>query len=411
MAIGMIVWARLCGILLNKETCLNQACASVKFQSIAIACFANTGRFLLVFLLLKLAPAHGQQLYKDKAGQQGVAAAAEALYNYDLDSAQFLLIKLAPKYAKHPGYLIFQTLLDFWRYMPIAQHPAEYARYKARMQEVVKVSEKLVEHDPADPEANFFAMLSLSMLGRQAAEEDESWAAVGYTRRAYVYMKRGFTMQNEYPEFYFSSGLYNYYRVRYPEDHPGYRPFLYFFPGGNKQLGIKYLESTAEQAIYTRTEALSFLCNIMLQYEQQPAGALGYSTQLIRRYSSNPYFRLVHAEVLLSVGKTADALPHLQMANGSKNPFYKSLAQGLYGLYLERISNVEGAQKAYQMCLNNTKGIPKMADNVRAHCFAGLARIHASKGNRKEARSYYQAMLHISQNSGLKKEARAYLHG
>ncbi|MEZ0611599.1 hypothetical protein ACAW74_24015 [Fibrella sp. WM1] len=43
--------------------------------------------------------------------------------------------------------------------------------------------------------------------------------AVGESRKAYVYMKDGFQLMDKNVEFYFSTGLYNYYVERYPIGH------------------------------------------------------------------------------------------------------------------------------------------------------------------------------------------------
>jgi len=52
--------------------------------------------------------------------------------------------------------------------------------------------------------------------------------AVSYARKAYAFMKIGIKNTERQPEFLYSSGIYNYYRVAYPELHPIIKPLMVF---------------------------------------------------------------------------------------------------------------------------------------------------------------------------------------
>lgn len=53
-------------------------------------------------------------------------------------------------------------------------------------------------------------------------------------------------IQNSNPEFLFASGLYNYYRVQYPESHPLVKPVIMFLITEIKLLGLPNLKTLLE---------------------------------------------------------------------------------------------------------------------------------------------------------------------
>ena len=378
----------------------NQRCRWSMVAALALASLAAPAQ----------APIQSQSFYKDAAAQATLGTAADFLYNDKPDKADSTLHLLKPKYGQHPGYMLFAALVLYWRRFPIALAGEDYKRYKEMVAKSLEAAEVMYDKDDKDPEAIFFCMMGNSILGRQAAEDNESWHAVSYARKSYSYMQEGAEYKAIYPEFYFSSGLYDYYRERYPEDHPIYRAFLAFFPSGNKQRGIEGMEVAGEKAIYTRTEALAFLTNIYLHYEAQPAKGLVYAARLAKQYPNNPQYRLLYAEALLACAKPQEALPHIKFANTFDNRFFRGGAAALYGVYQEQTGAVPDKIKAsYQEALNLLGPIPKTADNLKSIAMAGQARLAAARGDHNEAKRLYHRMMGITQNTMLKNEAKQYL--
>ena len=68
-------------------------------------------------------------------------------------------------------------------------------------------------------------------------------------------MKTGFDLMHKNPEFYYTTGLYNYYREQYPESHPGYKTVVWVLAGGDKEKGLQLLHKASKEALFTKTEA------------------------------------------------------------------------------------------------------------------------------------------------------------
>lgn len=362
-----------------------------------------------LMLTVQVAHSQNQSLYKDKAASAQIATAADFLYGYRLEQADSCLKRLAPKWGNHPGYLIFQGLIMYWRYMPVSLYPKEYARYKATMERAATTAEEMLAKDEDDPEATFFCMMAYSVLGRQASEDGESMKAVNYSRKAFSHLKKGFEMEKRYPEFYFSTGIFKYYRVRYPEDHPIYKPFVALFPDGNKAEGLASLEVAAEKGIYTRTEALTFLTLITLHYEEQPARGLGYAQQLVKHYPANPFFRILMSEALIMNGRADEVPQHAIYAGRFPSPLLKAGSSAMMGWHFEKNGDKEKARQYYQDALTRSEGIKKAADNSKSIALAGMARLSAGKGEFHRAKQYFRQVLDITNNTYLRDEAHRYI--
>jgi hypothetical protein len=115
--------------------------------------------------------------------------------------------------------------------------------------------------------------------------------------------------ENLSPELLFGDALYNYFSVWVPENYPALKPILWFFPKGDKALGLKQLKEVSYNAFYTRTEAMVWLMRILNSYENDQAQAFTISEYLYQSYPDNPYFHRYYARMLYSRGRFSEAEP------------------------------------------------------------------------------------------------------
>ena len=133
--------------------------------------------------------------------------------------------------------------------------------------------------------------------------------AVGEASRAYTLLKRGFDLTDQYPEFLFASGIYNYFREAYPRINPFVKPFIWFFRSGDIEKGINQLKEAAGNTVLSRVEAHMYLGYIFLRYEENPKEAQSYMFQLMNEYPENPYIQCKYLESLNIPGSYQDIPP------------------------------------------------------------------------------------------------------
>ena len=248
-------------------------------------------------------------LLEDKAALDSVKASVRHLYNFQFEKSQKALLRFKGKYANHPGFLLLACIRTYWKNFPIGGKPKEYAAYKNDLAQVSRLAEAMMKRYPKSPEPGYFLMTANLMLARHHSEDGEYITAVNETRKAYPLIKKGFNLKSSFPDFYFTTGLYNYYRVAFPENHPLYSPFTVFFPEGNKEQGLKELLTASQKSYFSGAEARVFLCSIFLRDYFDPAKALEHAAVLNQMYPGNWIFSILYAETLLESGKNEEAVP------------------------------------------------------------------------------------------------------
>jgi hypothetical protein len=70
-------------------------------------------------------------------------------------------------------------------------------------------------------------------------EDRKNWRkAIAAGNNAMEYLEIGDKQHELSPEFLFGDALYNYFSVWVPENYPALKPVLWFFPKGDKALGL-----------------------------------------------------------------------------------------------------------------------------------------------------------------------------
>ena len=368
----------------------------------------NKLRVALFFSLLSFAPANAQ-LQQDAATQQLVLQSLDKIYNQEFAQAQPILSRIRARYAQHPVLPLLQAVQLYWQYLPLATNKSAADQYTAALNQCVDLSEKLLRTGQYDAEANFFLLAAHSYLAMQQSDKGEFMGAVGEARRTYGYMKKGFKLTEKNPEFYFPTGLYNYYREQYPNDHGVVKPFMFFFADGNKQLGLKQMETGFRRGNFTRTEAGYYLVHVLIKHENQPGKALLFSTELYNKFPQNLFFASRHAEALVLSGRYAEAEPITERLMGAPGNVYPVVGTMLAGLIQEKFrKNDKAATTLYQKALKLPDG-KKFTQDYFGMAWTGLGRIAHRSGDQTKAREHYRQALKIAEYHSTVDEAKRYL--
>jgi len=364
----------------------------------------------LIFLLYTtgIRSAHSQTLFfEDKVAMDSLKRGTDLLYNFKFDQASSAVSKLRQKYPSHPGILLFTSLQQFWKNYPLSKSNADYTNYIRNLNRVITEGEKLSKKFPKSSEPDFYIMMANLILARLHSEEGEYIKAVGETRKAYEFIKKGFSQKSKNSEYYFSTGLYNYYRVAFPESHPLYNSFTVFFPAGNKTLGIKDLEIGAVKSVFSKAESLIFLSSIFLRDEFDATKALKYSTTMHENYPGNWLFSMIHAECLIESNEGAKAEEIINQLLGRNEKI--ALLGGYYlkGLKERKEGNSESAKWSFQKALLYGKNKEKGTKVYLAFTYNELAKIAMEEGKSDWAAKYFALAKQNGSFTKIKRDAKA----
>ncbi|MFY7911288.1 MAG: tetratricopeptide repeat protein [Emticicia sp.] len=349
------------------------------------------------------------QLLNDPESKQLIIKGLDKLYNYELKEADSYFHAVKAKYPKHPVTPLLGALQVQWQHLPIEQNPKALAQYLALLEKCQLSAESLLQDPTKKAEAIFFLVASHGYIALVLNYKKEQVKAANESRKAYGYLKDGRQYIEKNPEFLFTSGLYNFYRIQYPETHPIAKPAMIFFENGNKKLGLQQLEQAVQKSVFSRIEASFYLMNIFLKYESNYSKALIYSNWLHERYPNNLVYTMRHTESLIMNGKIDEALPLIQQLKRTNDKVYLLAGNLFEGLVNEKFRKNDKA--AADLYVNVLKMQPneRYTNDYFAMAYAGLARISIRSGNTKRAEELYRRCLEYAEYNSTKNEANNFL--
>lgn len=350
------------------------------------------------------------QLLTDTLAQQKIKQTLDKIYNFEFVEAERMIAMVEKRYPRHPVSPMLQALYSSWKHFPMDPKSQAYSTYQTYLREALEKTKATFGEDTNHPEGIFFALSAHSYLSLVAAEEKDYMKALGEAKKTYVFMKKGFELMNKFPEFFFSTGLYNYYVVQYPENHPVVKPFMLFFTDGNKELGLQQMEKSIHRGIFTRTEACYWLAHIYIKHELKLQKALQYTQLLINKYPANTQYIMRHAEMLVANGKYEQAQPYIQQLLAQPNKMFHGAAYVFQGIIQEKgAKNHALARLNYQKAFNLGTNDKRYTKDYYAQAYAGLARIADQEGNKQRAKENYKKSLELAEYESTVREAKNYL--
>ncbi|MFP4091351.1 MAG: tetratricopeptide repeat protein [Cyclobacteriaceae bacterium] len=333
------------------------------------------------------------------------------IYSTDTEQLALTARKVERRLPNHPVNFMIKAMSIRAAAYPIDPQSEEFEQMRTYLKEAARLSEEMLEDDPNKAEAHFFALASLGLLAMYENDAGNTLRALGYAKDSYAYLKRGFELKEKFPEFYMSTGLYNYYRVKYPEVRPVYQPFTWFFRDGDIKLGLEQLDEAYRRSIFMRPESAAYLSHIYLHYEDQPQKALPYARDMAESYPQNLSFVVSFLEASIASEIFAGLDKRVKQLKNSQKPYFKMTGQLFEAMLLEkRDRRWEEAERLYARAIETGKQLnTDEAQNYRSYAYAGLARTAIAREEHEKARNFYEKALAEARYPLIEKEAKAYL--
>jgi hypothetical protein len=210
-------------------------------------------------------------------------------------------------------------------------------------------------------------------------------------KNTYKYLRRAFDFKDTYYDFYFFTGLYNYYREVYPEVHPIYKAFIFIFPKGDRQLGLYELQKASEKAVLLKAEATTFLTYVYQNYEKDISKSTFSSKVLLDQYPSNMQFLSLYTKSLLLEGKydLAEAMIKRGLAKPG-NQYFRAVFTICNGILQEKkYRNYTQAEQYYFQGIRDIEVYGIYSSDYDAYAYFGLSRL-ASYRKDEKGQKYYR---------------------
>jgi len=345
-------------------------------------------KILILFICwISLQPVFGSDLINDTSALNQVRTGLNQVYNCDFEAAENTLVYLRSSYPSHPVTSFFEGLIYYWKYYPLMPGNPGAADFEKVMKETWQRS-RLLKEEGNETEGVFFELMSRCFIVMYYADNGSSSKAISHLGKIYRDIMASFDLQQEFNEFFFITGLYNYYREAYPEAHPIYKPAAMFFRKGDKARGLEMLRYAADETNFMKVEAALFLSLIYINFENEVDNAVMYASRLHQDYPDNGYFLSKYTEMLLVDKQYEEALdPIMQLMR--MDGYNKMKGTILMGIYEEKkLKNAEKSRIYYEEGLRLAETFDERANYIKAYAFIGLSRYFQEKGDEKQARAY-----------------------
>lgn len=368
-------------------------------------------RKYLFILFLSYSHFSVAQLFNDKDRLALVKRTVDFIYNVEEDSALQYIDSVEMQLPNHPVVPMLRGMKILWENIPLVTVDSIFRKFRFQMSEVIRLSGRMDGERQEHPEAIFFEMAARGLLAEYYADDDQYMKAVNEASKTYQLLKLGFDLQEEVPEFLFTSGLYNYFRERYPERYPVYRSFVWLFRSGDIEKGLEQLREASEVTVISKVEATVYLAYIYLRYEYKPMKAQHYLANLQRQYPNNYY---ITAKLLESYadGKNFENADRttIGLLLASDRPYYQLAGKAFNGLYHEKMLNdQEAALRFYKEAISAGSGILGHGEYYRSLTYLGMGRIYYSQGDYRNAEFHLKKSLENSPTKVIEEEVESLL--
>jgi len=355
-------------------------------------------KYTLALLCLLFSLQAGGQILQDPAEMQRVKKGVESVYSCDFEEAHSTLRYLEKKFPGHPIVYLFRGIVLYWEKFPLISGTREGLEYEDCLHKGLLLAEGKLKARPADAEYLISALGNAGFLLLYYADNGESGKVISMAPKTYQWVMKSFDFTNTYKDFFFVTGLYNYYREAYADAHPVYKPVMVFFPSGDKKLGLKQLKTAADSSIFLMAESANFLAGIYQSFEKNPVQALYYSRSLMQNYEKNMMFKTSYIRDLLVIKKYGEAESLLNgIPYNSVNKFFQGLVDIFRGIIQEKkYSNMKIAEQLYWAGISKTEAYGDFAKDYASYGYFGLSRIYQKAGNAKLSRQYHKKAKDLS---------------
>ncbi len=247
------------------------------------------------------------QWLPDWRAEEYVQRGIEQVYNYELDSARVSFQKVVDMHPEHPGGHFFVSMIDWMNILVNIEDESLDDKFFTQLETVIDLSDKILKKRSHDISALFFKGGAIGFRGRLRAHRGSWVRAANDGRRALPIVRRAESLSPDNADILLGKGIYNYYAAVIPEMFSWVRPFMIFFPSGDKEEGLDQLRRASQEARYAGIEASYFLMQILYFNEKKYREGFEISQKLHEQFPGNPLFQRYYGRFCVALGRWDEA--------------------------------------------------------------------------------------------------------
>jgi hypothetical protein len=372
---------------------------SNKDRYILHAVTGNAAKIILVFFfIVGFTGKSDGQVLQDQQVFDKIKKGVVSIYNFQFEDAAEISEYLDKECGECSLSYLFRGMDIYWNNFPLTPGSKNAEIFENYLEKGISLAEAKLKVNESDAENLLSGLGSAGLLLLFYADNGLSGKVLSLAPKTYQWVMKSFDFTRTYKDFYFITGLYNYYREAYASAHPIYKPALIFFPHGNKKMGLAQLKIAADSSIFLAAESMTFLAGIYQDFEKDPVKAILYSKKLKETYPKNHEYKIQYIRDLLVIKKFGEAESLLNgMPYESLNRYFQSQIDIFKGVIQEqRYKSPKTAEQLYWSGINKAETYGPMGAEYTSYGYFGLSRINAAAGNNKNAKQYRKKAKELS---------------
>jgi hypothetical protein len=337
------------------------------------------------------------QILKDSTSIGLIKRGIGFVYNFQFDNANKVSEELGKMYPGHPVNYLFKGMITYWENYPLITTSVARESFEETMKKCIDQCDNI--KNPADEaEILLVNLCARGLLLLYYTDNYLSLEVFPMAASTYQCIRHSFNYTAHNSDFYFFTGVYNYYREAYPDAHPVYKTLAFLFPKGSKSKGLEDLEVVAKNSIMLKAEAYSFLTSIFLNFENNYQQATFYSKSLHEVYPDNPEYLGSYIKNLLLIKEYSEAEREILISGSKlKNPFFRAQVTIFKGILEEKkYHDNNQAEQLYQKGIKDISIFRSYGNEYAAYAYFGLSRISKINGDNDKMEMYHKLALKLA---------------
>ena len=339
-----------------------------------------------------------------------IRAGIEDYYAFDYAGAQARFDRVIAAVPEHPVGYFLKAEANWWLFLNDRQNDDARRELERWLGQAITRAEKRLESHPDDVETLFILGSAYGRRGMLAGTARDAWRAARDAQRAKGRLDRVQELAPGNVDAVAAEGLYQYYVGTFGSVTRTASRLL-FGLRGDRQAGLRALDTARRRGTYTRTEAGFFQGLFYLQYESRPSAAQPILDGLRDRYPENLYFATMSAYARQRQRRFDAARPIYEsvLTKLSGSRVYgregESITRLFYGQTLMALGAYDAAEEQFVRVVQ----LRAAESDAYPHAYLFLGRLADLAGRRDIAQRYYRKVLTLADAAGSREAAARYL--
>ena len=372
---------------------------------------------ILFFVIILSSLSFAQSNYNWTRHDSLVKVGINQIYGIQFDKAEKTFDIVLKEFPTHPSGKFFKAMITWWRILLDLDNESMDEKFYDQLEDCIDQCDDILDKNDKNVDALFFKGGSIGFRGRLRAIR-ESWfkaALDGKEGLAIVY--KAYNADPTNVDIQLGFGIYHYYAEVIPEKYPAVKPFMIFFPKGDKEKGLKELENVALNGRYARIEARYFLMTLNFQFENNMDETRKWDKILLNDFPNNPNFQKYYGLTFVKennypeAAKTfRDIFNKCERGMQGYNKRYKRESSYYLGMNYKIKNMPDSAAHYFEISEKLSRELDKDEESgflINTVFYLGM--LYDQMGMREKAVKYYKETLELRDRNDSHKYSEQYL--